>query len=137
MFKNEVFRTSENKVIAIPKKVIEKVGKIEFKKDKIKSLRDNEYNKHGKTDLWRRYHRKQAKLSAKKANILTETYRGLVHELVDDYDTIIIEKIDAFEMRKRNLSMNKAQNTGKNKRLALIKPYELSKIVESLVKQAK
>lgn len=51
MFKNEVFRTSENKVIAIPKKVIEKVGKIEFKKDKIKSLRDNEYNKHGKTDL--------------------------------------------------------------------------------------
>lgn len=133
MFKNEVFRTSENKVIAIPKKVIEKVGKIEFKKDKIKSLRDNEYNKHGKTDLWRRYHRKQAKLSAKKANILTETYRGLVHELVDDYDTIIIEKIDAFEMRKRNLSMNKAQNTGKNKRLALIKPYELSKIVESLV----
>ena len=105
----------------------------EFKKDKIKSLRDNEYNKHGKTDLWRRYHRKQAKLSTKKANILTETYRGLVHELVDDYDTIIIEKIDAFEMRKRNLSMNKAQNTGKNKRLALIKPYELSKIVESLV----
>ena len=38
MFKNEVFRTSENKVIAIPKKVIEKVGKIEFKKDKIKLL---------------------------------------------------------------------------------------------------
>lgn len=36
-------------------------------------------------------------------------------------------------MRKRNLSMNKTQNTGKNKRLALIKPYELSKIVESLV----
>src|SRR5699024_4656534 len=116
MFKNEVFRTSEKKVIAIPKKVIERVGKIEFKKDKIKSLRDNEYNKNVKKD-----------------NNLTETYRKLVHELVDNYDTIIIEKIDVFEMRKRNLSMNKTQNTGKNKRLALIKPYELSKIIESLV----
>ena len=36
-------------------------------------------------------------------------------------------------MRKRDLSMSKRQNKGKNKRLALIKPYELSKIVESLV----
>ena len=133
MFENEVFRTSENKGIFIPKQVIKKASILEFEKDKIKSLRDNEYNKHGKTDLWRRYHRKQAKLSAKRANILTETYRTLAHKLVDDFDTIIIEKIDVFEMRKRSLSMNKRQNKGKNKRLALIKPYELSKIVESLV----
>src|SRR5699024_735354 len=69
MFKNEVFRTSENKVIAIPKKVIEKVSKIEFKKDKITSLRDNEFYKHGKTDLWTRYHRKQALLIAKKTHL--------------------------------------------------------------------
>ena len=133
MFKNEVFRTSENKGICIPKQVIKKASILEFEKDKFKSLRDNEYNQHGKTALWQKYQRKQAKLSAKKANILTETYRTLAHELVDDFDTIIIEKIDAFEMRKRSLSMNKLQNKGKNKRLALIKPYELSKIVESLV----
>ena len=133
MFKNEIFRTSENKGIFISKQVIKKASILEFEKDKFKSLRDNEYNKHGKTALWQKYQRKQAKLSAKKANILTETYRTLAHELVDDFDTIIIEKIDAFEMRKRSLSMNKLQNKGKNKRLALIKPYELSKIVESLV----
>ena len=133
MFENEVFRTSENKGIFIPKQVIKKASILEFEKDRFKSLRDNEYNQRGKTALWQKYQRKQAKLSAKKANILTETYRTLAHELVDDFDTIIIEKIDAFEMRKRSLSMNKRQNKGKNKRLALIKPYELSKIVESLV----
>ena len=133
MFNNEVFRTSENKTIAIPKDIVKKANKLEAAKDKFKSLRDSEYNKRGKTALWQKYQRKQAKLSAKRANILTETYRKLVHELVDEFDTIIIEKIDAFEMRKRSLSLNKAQNTGKNKRLALIKPYELAKIVESLV----
>ena len=133
MFNNEVFRTSENKTIAIPKDIVKKANELEAAKDEFKSLRDSEYNKRGKTALWQRYQRKQAKLSAKRANILTETYRKLVHELVDEFDTIIIEKIDAFEMRKRSLSLNKAQNTGKNKRLALIKPYELAKIVESLV----
>ena len=133
MFKNEVFRTSENKGIFIPKQVIKKASILEFEKDKFKSLRDNEYNRHGKTALWQKYQRKQTKLSAKRANILTETYRTLAHKLVDDFDTIIIEKINAFEMRKRSFSMNKLQNKGKNKRLALIKPYELSKIVESLV----
>ena len=133
MFENEVFRTSENRGIFIPKQVIKKASILEFEKDKFKSLRDNEYNQRGKTALWQKYQRKQAKLSAKRANILTETYRTLAHKLVDDFDTIIIEKIDVFEMRKRSLSMNKRQNKGKNKRLALIKPYELSKIVESLV----
>ncbi|UNL42974.1 transposase [Ligilactobacillus agilis] len=133
MFNNEVFRTSENKTIAIPKDIVKKANELEAAKDNFKSLRDREYNKRGKTTLWQKYQRKQAKLSAKRANILTETYRKLVHELVDEFDTIIIEKIDAFEMRKRSLSLNKAQNTGKNKRLALIKPYELAKIVESLV----
>ena len=133
MFNNEVFRTSENKTIVIPKEIVKKANELAAAKDKFKSLRDREYNKRGKTTLWQKYQRKQAKLSAKRANILTETYRKLVHELVDEFDTIIIEKIDAFEMRKRSLSLNKAQNTGKNKRLALIKPYELAKIVESLV----
>ena len=133
MFNNEVFRTSENKTIAIPKDIVKKANELEVAKDKFKSLRESEYNKRGKTVLWQKYQRKQAKLSAKRANILTETYRKLVHELVDEFDTIIIEKIDAFEMRKRSLSLNKAQNTGKNKRLALIKPYELAKIVASLV----
>ncbi|MBM6763589.1 RNA-guided endonuclease InsQ/TnpB family protein [Ligilactobacillus agilis] len=133
MFNNEVFRTSENKTIAIPKDIVKKANELAAAKDKFKSLRDREYNKRGKTTLWQKYQRKQAKLSAKRANILTETYRKLVHELVDEFDTIIIEKIDAFEMRKRSWSLNKAQNTGKNKRLALIKPYELAKIIESLV----
>ena len=104
MFNNEVFRTSENKTIAIPKDIVKKANELEAAKDKFKSLRDSEYNKRGKTVLWQRYQRKQAKLSAKRANLLTETYRKLVHELVDEFDTIIIEKIDAFEMRKRNLS---------------------------------
>ena len=133
MFKNEIFRTSENKTIKISDDIVKKANKLEAEKDKIKSLRDSEYNKHGKTVLWQKYQRKQEKISAKIANILTEKYRKLAHELVDDFDTIIIEKINAFEMRKRSLPTRKAQNTGKNKRLALIKPYELSKIIESLV----
>lgn len=54
-------------------------------------------------------------------------------DIPQEWFAAVNEKLDAFEMRKRSLSLNKAQNTGKNKRLALIKPYELSKIVESLV----
>lgn len=89
---NEVFRTSENKIIAIPKDIVKKANDLEAEKDKFKSLRDSEYNKRGKTALWQKYQRKQAKLSAKRANILTEKYRELAHKLVDDFDTIIIEK---------------------------------------------
>ena len=43
MFKNEIFRTSENKGIFIPKQVIKKASILEFEKDRFKSLRDNEY----------------------------------------------------------------------------------------------
>ena len=133
MFKNEVFRTSENDKIAISSKVIKKAHLLEDEINELKSLRDRECNKHGKSKLWLEYQNKQAKLFAKRSNILTETYRKLAHDLVDNYDTIIIEKINAYEMRKRNKYMTQNQNIGKNKRLALLKPYELSLIVQSLV----
>ena len=56
----------------------------------------------------------------------------MVHQIVDNYDTIIIEKLNAYEMRKQK-HLSKKQNAGKNRRLATIKPYELMTIMESLV----
>jgi putative transposase len=65
--------------------------------------------------------------------MLTNEYRHLVHEVVDDCDTIVVEKLDAYEMRKRG--KGSAQRKGINRRLAVLKPYELMTILESLVKK--
>lgn len=39
--------------------------------------------------------------------MLTNEYRHLVHEVVDDCDTIVVEKLDAYEMRKRGKALLK------------------------------
>lgn len=131
----EVYRSSDNQSYFISDKTVKRANIYEKQINKFKSKRDDELNKQGrKTDRYYRYAQKQRMLSAKRANLLTNEYRHLVHQIVDQADTFIIEDIDAYEMRLKK-KLNEVQNKGKNKKLALIKPYELSVILESLIDQ--
>ncbi|WP_296225206.1 transposase [uncultured Lactobacillus sp.] len=133
MANNEVFCSSDGKRIKVSSTAIKLADEYEQKINKIKSERDQEENIHGNSKRYRKLHRKQQKLNAKRTNLLTNEYRHLVHEVADDCDTIIVEKLDAYEMRKRG--KGSAQSKGINRRLTVLKPYELMTVLESLVKK--
>ena len=130
---NEAFCSSDGKRIKVSDRTIKRADEYEQKINAIKSARDLEGNAHGQSKLYRKLDRRQQKLNAKRSNMLTNEYRHLVHEVVDDCDTIVVEKLDAYEMRKRG--KGSAQSKGINRRLAVLKPYELMTILESLVKK--
>ena len=130
---NEAFCSSDGKRIKVSDAAIKRADEYEQKINAIKSARDLEGNAHGQSKLYRKLDRRQQKLNAKRSNMLTNEYRHLVHEVVDDCDTIVVEKLDAYEMRKRG--KGSAQRKGINRRLAVLKPYELMTILESLVKK--
>lgn len=132
MYHNKIFHTSDNQKVYLPTPIVQRANSLEEQINCLKSLRDLEKNKHGHSRLWHRYDREQRYLFAKRKHLLTNEYRHLVHQIVDNYDTIIIEKLNAYEMRKQK-HLSKKQNAGKNRRLATIKPYELMTIMESLV----
>lgn len=70
--------------------------------------------------------------SARRANLLTERYRQIARQMFADYDLIAIEKLDAKEMRKENQAWSHAANRGKNRKLAKIKPYEISLLLKQV-----
>ena len=133
MANNEAFCSSDGKRIKVSDAAIKRADEYEQKINAIKSARDLEENAHGQSKLYRKLDRRQQKLNAKRSNLLTNEYRHLVHEVADDCDTIIVEKLDAYEMRKGG--KGSAQSKGINRRLAVLKPYELMTVLESLVKK--
>lgn len=70
--------------------------------------------------------------SARRANLLTERYRQIARQMFANYDLIAIEKLDAKEMRKKNQKCSAAANRGKNRKLAKIKPYEISLLLKQV-----
>ncbi|KRL43280.1 hypothetical protein FD01_GL001749 [Lacticaseibacillus manihotivorans DSM 13343 = JCM 12514] len=56
--------------------------------------------------------------------MLNESYRKLAIELVDPIEVLVMEKIRAKDMRK---STGKA----KNRKLALLKPYEAKQVIQN------
>lgn len=131
MFHNKILHTSDNQRIYLSAKVAKKANLLEDQINQLKSQRDLERNIHGQSKLWYRLDNQQRRLFAKRANLLTNEYRHRAHDLVDNYDTIIVEKLNAYDMRK--LGKASAQSRGINRRLALLKPYELMQIIKSLV----
>lgn len=130
---NEAFCSSDGKRIKVSDSTIKRADEYEQKINEIKSARDLEENIHGQSKRYQKLNRRQQKLNAKRANLLTNEYRHLVHQVADDCDTIVVEKLDAYEMRKRG--KGSAQSKGINRRLAVLKPYELMTILESLVRK--
>ena len=52
--------------------------------------------------------------------------------MFENYDLIAIEQIYAKEMRHETKTFNKAENHAKNRKLAKIKPYELSQLLSQV-----
>lgn len=95
---------------------------IENGKEVKKHRRINRVDKH-----------KIQKLYAKRSNLLTEFYKYLAILLFNSYDLLCVEHLTAKDMRKeKHVEKNDLQNKlkkGFNKKLALIKPYELMSIL--------
>lgn len=65
----------------------------------------------------------------KKMSIITEYYRHLAILLYNEFDCLCVENLDAMAMRKElyeiRTYLEKIMSKGFNRKLALIKPYEL------------
>ena len=67
------------------------------------------------------------RLSAKRAQLLTETYRREVAKVVQGYDVLVVERLSTKDMRR--LGRGKGINRGFNRKLSLIKPFELQQVL--------
>lgn len=136
MAHNEAYRSSENNPFFISPEIVNHANELEDKINQLKNKRDLAKNRNVQSRKTIRLGRRVSKLSAKRSNVLTNFYRHMVHDVVDKHDAFAIEKLDAYEMRKRGNGNKLEKNI--NRKLALIKPYELSTILESLIdKQGK
>lgn len=137
MAHNEAFRSSDNKKFFIPQKAVDLANKYEDQINKLKSKRDLEKKRSGVTKSYYELDRRQRRLYARRKNLLTDTYRKMAHDLVDDFDTIVLEKLSAVEMRIRE-SFSYGEEVKKkniNRKLAVVKPYEFQQIILCLVRK--
>jgi putative transposase len=118
MTNNVAYHDSNNKQYQLPREVIAKADQYENQINKLKRKRSL---MHGNT---KKIAKKIQKLSAKRAQLLNEAYRIIAIELVDLIEVLVMEKIGAKNMRK---STGKA----KNRKLALLKPYEAKKVIQN------
>lgn len=127
---NKVFHTSENQRIYLDPVASIKADKYEYIINGLKSRRSHleTFLNHKSqrltklTELIRYY-------DARRSNALTETYRHLAKKMFENYNLIAIEQLDAKEMRRESGAFSKAENRAKNRKLAKIKPYELSQLL--------
>jgi putative transposase len=118
MTNNVAYHDSNNKQYQLPAEVIVKADRYERHINKLKRKRSMMHGSTTKTT------KKIQKFSAKRAQLLNEAYRKIAIELVDPIEVLVMEKIGAKDMRK---STGKA----KNRKLALLKPYEAKKVIQS------
>ena len=118
MTNNVVYHDSNSKQYQLPATVIAKADWYEKQINKLKHKRSLTHGSTKKLD------KKIQKLSAKRAQLLTEAYRDLAIEIVEPVEVLVMEKIGAKDMRK---STGKA----KNRKLALLKPYEAKKVIQN------
>ncbi|QFQ90609.1 transposase [Lacticaseibacillus manihotivorans] len=118
MTNNVAYHDSNDKQYQLPAEVIAKADWYEHQINKLKRKRSLTHGSTKKLD------KKIQKFSAKRAQLLTEAYRHLAIEIVDPVEVVVMEKIGAKDMRK---STGKA----KNRKLALLKPYEAKKVIQN------
>lgn len=127
---NKIFHTSENQRIYLNPKVSVDADKYEYIINNLKSQRSHleKFLNHKSsrlvklTELIRYY-------NVRRTNVLTEAYRHMAKKLFEGHNLIAIEQLDAKEMRRESTAFNKAGNHAKNRKLAKIKPYELSQLL--------
>ncbi|QFQ90962.1 transposase [Lacticaseibacillus manihotivorans] len=118
MTNNVAYHDSDNKQYQLSPEVIAKADGYE---DQINKLRRKRSMMHGSAKY---ITKKIQKLSAKRAQPLNEAYRKIAIELVDPIEVLVMKKIGAKDMRK---STGKA----KNRKLALLKPYEAKQVIQN------
>lgn len=127
MTNNKVFHTSNDEEIYINDEIVVKADTLERQINGLKSKRDR--------SIWLGQHSKRLnklnneirRLNAKRENILDEHYKQIAHVLADDYDVIVVENLDAKNMRTK-----KRQARNANRKLAMIKPYRMTQFIEML-----
>ncbi|WP_125707467.1 RNA-guided endonuclease InsQ/TnpB family protein [Lacticaseibacillus porcinae] len=118
MTNNVAYHDSNNKQYQLPQEVIAKADRFEQHINKLKRKRSL---MHGRT---KNITKKIQKVSAKRAQLLNEAYRKIAIELVGSIQVLVMEKLGAKDMRK---STGKA----KNRKLALLKPYEAKQVIQN------
>ncbi|MEE5987609.1 transposase [Ligilactobacillus equi] len=127
---NKAWHTSDDHEIYIDSKVSEKADALEKKIDQLKSQRDQLTWLSKKSKRIANYNKQIQHLYQKRKHILTDEYTRLAKEIIGQYDLVAIEKLDAIEMRRESFELNKEQNKAKNRKLAKIKPYEMSQLLK-------
>ncbi|MCI1985911.1 MAG: zinc ribbon domain-containing protein [Lactobacillus sp.] len=118
MTNNVAYHDSNNQQYHLPPEVIVKADWYERQINHLKRKRSLSRGSTKKLTKQIQRH------SAKRAQLLTETYRHLAIDIIEPIAVLVMEKIGAKDMRK---STGKA----KNRKLALLKPYEAKKVIQN------
>lgn len=71
--------------------------------------------------------RKIRQLFAKRRQVIIEYYRKEMPKVIQDYQVVVIERLNTKDMRKPG--KGKGKDRGFNRRLSLIKPFELQQVL--------
>lgn len=127
MTNNKAFHTSNDEEIYVSNKVVAKADKLERQINDLKSKRDRSIWLGNSSRRISKMNNEIRRLSAKRVNILDEYYKHMAHTLIDDYDVVVIEKLDVKNMRAK-----KRQARSANRKLAMVKPYRMAQFIEML-----
>lgn len=127
MTNNKVFHTSNDEEIYISNDIVTKADALERQINGLKSKRDKSVWLGQSSRRIARMNDEIRRLNIKRENVLDEQYRQLAHVLMDDYDVVVIEDLDAKDMRAK-----KRQARSANRKLAMIKPYRMAQLIEML-----
>ena len=67
------------------------------------------------------------RLHAKASNVITNEQRRIARAIADEYDLIVLERLNSSSMRRRG--RGSAQSRGFNAKLAVVQPYSLTQAV--------
>ena len=67
------------------------------------------------------------RLHAKASNVMTNEQRRIARAVADEYDLIVLERLNSSSMRRRG--RGRAQSRGFNAKLAVVQPYSLTQAV--------
>lgn len=127
MTNNKVFHTSNDEEIYISNDVVNKADALEHQINTLKSKRARSIWLNRQAQRIIKLTDEIRRLNIKRSNILDEHYKYLAHVLIDDYDVIVIEDLDAKNMRSKKRQARRA-----NHKLAMIKPYRTAQFIEML-----
>ena len=115
MANNKVFHTSNDEEIYISAAVITKADDLEHRINCLKSKRDRAKWLAQTSKRVAKMNLEIRRLNIKRQNVLDEHYKQLAHTLLDDYDVIIIENLNAKNMRAKKRNFR-----GANRKLATV-----------------